>query len=85
LRKLPFCSAGPKEVVVQATGASLPRSAKVSAASAAKSGGALSGDTPLHPARCLAVCLANGYKHDKDIMMELMQEDEAEAAAHQQR
>jgi hypothetical protein len=70
---------------VQAIGASLPQSAKVSVTSAGESGSALSGDAPLLPQSIRLVAWPTAMDSDEEIMMEVLQEDEAEAAAYQQR
>jgi hypothetical protein len=70
---------------VQAIGASLPQSAKVSVASARESGSALSGDAPLRPQSIRLFAWPTAMDSDEEIMMEVLQEDEAEAAAYQQR
>jgi hypothetical protein len=70
---------------VQATYATTPRSAKVSIASAADSGWALSGDAPVCPQGVRPFARPAAMDSDEEIMMEVLQEDEAEATAHLQR
>jgi hypothetical protein len=65
---------------VQVTGAIC----KVSAAFAVESSGALSGDAPLRSQGVRPFAWQAAMDSDKEIMMELLQEDEVEAAAHQQ-
>jgi hypothetical protein len=70
---------------VQAIGALLPRSAKVSTASTGESGSALRGDAPLRPQGIRLFAWPTAMDSDEEIMMEVLQEDEVEAATYQQR
>jgi hypothetical protein len=56
----------------------------VSTASAADSGGALTGDAPLHPQGVRPFASPAPMDNDDEIMMEVLQEDEAKAVAHLQ-
>jgi hypothetical protein len=72
----------PKKVAPEATGAILPQSGKVSAASAADSGNKLTGDRPLRPHGVRPFASPKAMDSDDEIMMEVLQDDEAEATTH---
>jgi hypothetical protein len=57
---------------------------KVFATFAIESGGTLSGDAPLRSQGIRPFAWLAAMDSDKEIMMELLQEDEVEAVAHQQ-
>jgi hypothetical protein len=73
----PLPSTGPKKL----SGASPPPSGKVAAAHAAGTGGALTCDAPPRPEGVRPFASPVAMDSDK-LMMEVLQEDEAEAAAH---
>jgi hypothetical protein len=81
LSSSPSPSTGPKKL----PDASPPPSGEVAAADAAGTGSALTGDAPPRPQGVRPFASPAAIDSNDELMMEVMQEDETEAAAHLQR